>query len=169
MMLPVVGDIWAKNADFPDADVLADRFKKMLPPNLQDADAEDLQSKYAQLQAQFQQVSQAHDIMLQELSRADDTIRTKRLEFESRERIALHNNWTQLMLQRLKSHDAAAQAQMDAELESITMRLQQLHDNMSVADDTGPPINTPELSPQVEPKVQPVTPAAPTPRPQPLQ
>jgi hypothetical protein len=169
MMLPLVGDIWAKNADFPDADVLADRFKKQLPPNLQDTDADDLQSKYLQAQTQIQQLTNSHNLMLQELSRADDTIRTKRMEIESRERIALQNNWTALMVQRMKSHDEAAQALMDAELEAITQRLQVLHDNMSVVDDAGAPTNTPELSPQVEPRVQPVVPAAPTPRPQPVQ
>jgi hypothetical protein len=169
VMLPLFGDIWMKNADFPDADVAADRFKKMLPPNLQDSDAEDMQSKYVQLQAQLQQITDQHNIMLQELSRADDTIRTKRLDLESRERVALMNNWTTIMVQRLKSHDAAAQAQMDAQLEAITGRLQMLHENMSIADDAGAPPDTPELSPQVEPKVQPITPAAPTPRPQPIQ
>jgi hypothetical protein len=168
MMLPMVGDIWAKNADFPDADVLAARFKKMLPPNLQDESAEDAQSKLLALQSQLQQLSQAHDLMVQELSRADDTIRTKRLDLESRERVALMNNWTQLMLQRLKSHDVAAQAQMDAQLEAITQRLSVLHENMSIQDDAGAPVNTPELSNSVEPKVQPITPAAPTPRPQPV-
>jgi hypothetical protein len=60
-MLPMVGDIWAKNADFPDADVLASRFKKMLPPNLQEADADDAAAKLAQAQSQLQALSQQHD------------------------------------------------------------------------------------------------------------
>jgi hypothetical protein len=169
VMLPVVGDIWAKNADFPDADVLADRFKKMLPPNLQDQNAEDLQSQYLQLQARIQQMSDSYNVMLQELSRADDTIRTKRLDLESRERIALMNNWTQLMLQRLKSHDAAAQSSLDAQLDAITQRMQLVGEGTPIAADAGAAPNTPELSPQVEPKVQPITPASPTPRPQPIQ
>jgi hypothetical protein len=169
MMLPVVGDIWAKNADFPDADVLAERFKKMLPANLQDSDSDDLMSRYQQLLAQYQQLTDQHNVMLQELSRADDTIRTKRLDLESRERVALMNNFTQIMVQRLKSHDAAAQAAMDAQLDAIAARLQLLHEGQPVAADAGDPPNTPELSPQVEPKVQPIIPASPTPRPQPIQ
>jgi hypothetical protein len=169
VMLPMVGDIWAKNADFPDADVLAARFKKMLPPNLQDTDADDAQSKLTQAQAMLQQLSEQHDLMVQELNRASDTIRTKRLDLESRERVALMNNWTQLMLQRLKSHDAAAQAAMDAQLDAISSRLQVLHENMSIDQDAGNAPNTPELPNAVEPHVQPITPAAPTPRPQPIQ
>jgi hypothetical protein len=106
--------------------------------------------------------------MVQELTRASDTIRTKRLDLESRERIALQNNLTQLMLQRLKSHDAAAQSALDAQLEAIQMRMQALHESMSIEEEAGAAPNTPELPGQVEPKVQPVTPAAPTPRPQPV-
>ena len=167
-MLPMLGDIWAKNADFPDADVLAARFKKMLPPQLQDESTEDAQSKLVAMQSQLAQLGQQHDLMVQELDRASDTIRTKRLDLESKERIALMNNWTQIMLQRLKSHDAAAQAAMDAQLETIQQRMIQLHEQQSIEDDAGAAPNTPELPNQVEPKVQPITPAAPTPRPQPI-
>ncbi len=169
MMLPVFGDLWMKNADFADADLAADRFKKMLPPNLQDQDAEDLETKFQQSQAQIKQLTDQYNIVQQEMTRAADTIRTKRLDLESRERIALQNNWTQLMLQRLKSHDAAAQAQMDAQLGAITQRLQMLHDNMTIDQEAGAAPNTPELPGSVEPKVEPIVPAAPTPRPQPVQ
>ena len=167
-LLPVLGDIWAKNADFSDADVVSNRLKKLLPPNLQDSDAEDLQSKLVQAQGQLAQLTQVHNLMLQELNRASDTIRTKRLDLESRERIALFNNWTQLMVQRLKAHDAAAQSALDAQLEAIQMRMQGLHENMSIDQDAGAAPDTPELPNAVEPHVQPITPAAPTPRPQPI-
>jgi hypothetical protein len=167
-MLPMVGDIWAKNADFPDAEVLAQRFKKMLPPNLQDADQDDLQARFAQVQAQLQALSQQHDLMVQELNRASDTIRTKRLELESRERIAAMNDHTQLVLQQLKSHDEAAQASLEAQLALIQSRMDALHASMSIEQEAGAAPDTPELPNQVEPHVQPITPAAPTPRPQPI-
>ena len=167
-MLPICGDIWAKNADFPDADVLEQRFKKLLPPNLQDTSADDAQSKLQQAMTQLAALSQQHNQMVQELTRASDVIRTKRIETESRERIALQNNITQLILQRLKSHDAAAQAQMDAEIATASERLTMLHQNMTMEQDAGQPVATPELPNSVEPKVQPITPASPTPRPQPV-
>ncbi len=167
-MLPLLGDIWMGMLDIPGAEESAARMKKMLPPQLQDSDAEDAQSKLVALQGEVQQLAQQHNIMVQELTRASDTIRTKRLDLESRERIALWSNWTQLMLQRLKSHDAAAQAMMDAQLNSIQARLMQLHEMQSIDEEAGEAPNTPELPTQVEPRVQPVTPAAPTPRPQPV-
>jgi len=165
-MLPMLGDIWAKNADFPDADVLAARFKKMMPPQLQDETADDAQSKLLALQSQFAALGQQHDLMVQELNRASDTIRTKRLELESRERIALVNGQIQLLVQQMKDHSAGAQAHLDAQLGAITMRLQKLHETMGIEEEAGAAPDTPELPGEVEPRVQPITPAAPTPRPQ---
>jgi len=167
-MLPIIGDIWAKNADFPDADVLAARFKKMLPPNLQDDSADDAQSKLQQAQAQLAQLGQQYNQTVAELNRAADTIRTKRLDLESKERIALMNNFTQLTVQRLKSHDEAAQALMDKQLEAITAQLAAMHEGMGIDQDAGGAPNTPELPSSVEPHVQPITPAAPAVRPQPI-
>jgi hypothetical protein len=168
VMLPMVGDIWAKNADFPDADVLAARFNKALPPQFHDEDADDAASKLAQAQAQLQALSDQHNQLVQELNRASDTIRTKRLELESRERIAAMNDHTQLVLQQLKSHDAAAQASLEAQLGLIQSRMDALHASMSIEQEAGAAIDTPELPNSVEPHVQPITPAAPTPRPQPI-
>lgn len=167
-MLPMVGDIWAKNADFPDADVLAARFKKQLPPQFHDDDSDDAASKLAQAQAQLQALSAQHDQLVQELNRASDTIRTKRLELESRERIAAMNDHTQLVLQQLKSHDEAAQASLLAQLSLIQSRMDALHASMSIEQEAGQAPDTPELPNSVEPHVQPIVPAAPTPRPQPI-
>ena len=168
-MLPIVGDIWAKNADFPDADVLAARFKKLLPPQLQDESAEDAQSKLLAAQSQIQQLTQQNNITVQELTRASDTIRTKRLDLESRERVALMNNWTQLMLQRLKSHDVAAQSLMDAQLQTIQQRLVMLHEQQPIDEDAGAIPDTPELPNSASSLTfNRITPAAPTPRPQPI-
>lgn len=167
-MMPILGDLWLKNGDFPDADVASARMKKMLPPNLQDTDADDAESKLTQAQSQLQALSQQHDLMVQELNRASDTIRTKRLELESRERIALENNRTQLILQQMKDHGEGAQAHLQAQLDAVSMRLEKLHEVMSIDEEAGAAPDTPELPGEVEPKVQPITPAAPTPRPQPI-
>jgi hypothetical protein len=167
-MLPMFGDIWMKNADFPDAKLAADRFKKMLPPNLQDESADDAQSKLVQAQAQLQQLRQQHDIMVQELNRASDTIRTKRLELESKERIALVQMQHDLVMQQLKSHDEGAQSHLEEVLGAISQRLALDAQQQTIAQDAGAAPDTPELPGQVEPKVQPIAPAAPTPRPQPV-
>ena len=167
-MMPILGDIWLDMLDVPGAEIAAKRIKKMLPPNLQDQDADDAQSKLAQAMSQLAALSQQHDIMVQELNRASDTIRTKRLDLESRERVALMNNFTALTVQRLKSHDAAAQSLMDKQLEAITLQLTAMHEGVPIDQEAGAAPTTPELPNAVEPHVQPIVPAAPTPRPQPI-
>lgn len=166
-LFPMLGDIWVKYADWPGAHVLADRLKKLLPPNLQE-DTSDPAQKMQMLEAQLQQMGAQHNQLVAELNRASDTIRTKRLDVESRERVSALNNQTQLALQAMKSHDAASLAQLNATIETIQQRLQLLHENMPVEDEAGQPLNSPELPGQVEPHVQPVTPRMPAPRPEPV-
>jgi hypothetical protein len=55
-MLPMFGDILFKNSDMAGADLLSERFKKMLPPNLQDNEGD--QPIPPQAQAQMQQLQQ---------------------------------------------------------------------------------------------------------------
>src|SRR6185437_714735 len=57
-MLPMIGDILFKNSDIAGSDQLAERFKKMLPPNLQDENAEDPQAQAQMLQAKLAQATQ---------------------------------------------------------------------------------------------------------------
>jgi hypothetical protein len=57
-MLPMIGDILFKNSDLAGADQLAERFKKMLPPNLQDDDQDDPEAQAQALQAKLAQTSQ---------------------------------------------------------------------------------------------------------------
>lgn len=168
IMLPAVGDIWAKNADFADSDVLYERLKKMVPPQLQDSSSDDLQTQLAQKDAALKALSDQHNQLVAELNRASDTIRTKRLELESKERQTLWNNQTQLTLQQMKGHDAGAQAHLEAMLGSINGRIEALHGAMTIEQEAGDAPNTPELPDSVEPKARPITPAAPTPRPQPI-
>lgn len=58
-LLPMIGDIFFRNSDIAGADQLAERFKKMLPPNLQDDDSgADPETKLQQTQAQLAQAQQ---------------------------------------------------------------------------------------------------------------
>ncbi len=154
--------LWARNADFNGADELAKILKKMTPPQFQDADEGDKDAQLAQQGAAIQQLTQQQQQLVAELARATDTIRTKRLDVESRERIANLQAETQLALQILKTEGQAGLAHVQAVLDSISHRVQLLHESMSVEEEAGAAPPTPELPGAVEPKVQPVTPAAPT-------
>jgi hypothetical protein len=154
--------LWARNADFNGADELARLLKKLIPPELQDADPADKDAQLAQQGAALKQLTQQQQQLVAELARATDTIRTNRLDNETKERIAALNNQTQLILQQLKGHDTAAQAHLEEVLGTISHRMELLHESMTPEQDAGAAPPTPELPGSVEPKVQPVTPAAPT-------
>ena len=156
--------LWAHNADFNGADELAKIFKKMVPPQFQDADPQDKDAQIAQLQAALQQFGAQHQQLVTELARASDTIRTDRLSIESKERIAGGNQLVQILLQMMKDQGAGANAQLSSVLATIQHRLELLHESMSVEQESGQPtVPPPELPGQVEPKPQPITPAAPVP------
>jgi hypothetical protein len=57
---PIIGDLLAKNLDWPGADEIADRLKKMLPPQLQgqDPQAQAAQQQMQQMAQQIQQLGQ---------------------------------------------------------------------------------------------------------------
>jgi hypothetical protein len=160
-LFPVFGDVWLKYGDFPGGNVLSDRAKKMLPPNLQDNDPTDPATQLQALQAQIAQFTQEKQQMVAELARATDTIRTKRLELESRERIANFNAQAGMIEALLKSNAAAGVQAMQAELDIIKDRMLQLHANIGIEQDAGAAPATPEMPGEVEPKTMPITPAAP--------
>ncbi len=161
----LMGDVMVQNIDWPGADVIAARLKKSLPPNLLDSNDTDKDSQIAQLQAQLTQIAQQHQLMVAELARATDTIRTSRLQNESKERIALWQSQAGMIEALIKSSGAAGLEAMKAELGTIQHRMELLHESMSVDQEAGAAPPTPELPGKVEPKVQPVTPAAPVPNP----
>jgi hypothetical protein len=161
-LFPMVGDLWAKNADFNGADELAKRLKKMLPPQFQDDDPTDKDAQLAQKDAMLQQLTQQQQQLVQELARASDTIRTKRLDIESKERVAALQGQIQIALQMMKTEGAASLAHVQAVMDTINHRMELLHESMSVEQEAGEAPPTPELPGKVEPKVQPITPAAPT-------
>lgn len=82
-------DIMVRNLDWPGADELSERFKKLLPPELQD---EDEDAPPAAIPPQIQQVLQQAAQEIQQLQgalqEAQSGMAIKRIETESRERIA---------------------------------------------------------------------------------
>lgn len=79
-LIPLAGDLIVRNMDWAGADAIADRLKKMLPPQLQEGDQSDPEVQNNMLRSQLQQVSQQHALMTQALQNALETIRTKKIE-----------------------------------------------------------------------------------------
>lgn len=81
------GDLVVRTMDWPDADKIADRLKKALPPNLQDApgDQGDAKPDMAQITAQMQQMASMVEHLSQELQAAMDERSLKERELEIKE------------------------------------------------------------------------------------
>lgn len=127
-IMSICGDLLVRNMDWPYAQEIADRLKKTLPPNLQELDNSNPQDQIQSLQNQLQTVMQQHDALTQELNKATETIRTKRIETESKERIAMVNAQVQLMIEQGKIQGEAALVTLKAQIDDIQRRLQILHE-----------------------------------------
>lgn len=76
---PIIGDLLAKNLDWPGADEIARRLEKMLPPQARD-EAADPQAQQAQ--AQLQQAAQIIQSLQQQLQQAQDESALKQRELD---------------------------------------------------------------------------------------
>jgi hypothetical protein len=82
---PIIGDLIAKNLDWPGADEVAKRLKGMLPPNLQGEDEGGKPDpEKAALEAQIQQMQQVIDEGMQHISQieADKSIENEKLQID---------------------------------------------------------------------------------------
>jgi hypothetical protein len=126
-LVNVIGDILFANSDMAGAQQLSERFKKMLPPNLQDAQdknsPEELEARLAHAEAQNQQLTQA-------LNEATDSIEKDKAKTESAERIAAEKNQTQLMLEQMRQEFEARrqddQQQHEAAMEALRADLAEI-------------------------------------------
>jgi len=81
-----LGDLLAKNMDWPGAQEISERLKKLVPPEMQDSEQNNGQLP-PQIQGQMQQMSQMIETLTQQLNQATEKIKTKQDELESKERI----------------------------------------------------------------------------------
>lgn len=130
-MLPMFGDIMFQNSDMAGADQVAERFKKMLPPNLQDQDQNDPAAQAQQLQAklaQLEQVTQLQHGYVQQLEKEKEgkVVETQgraqiaQIQEQSKQAIALMQEETKRMVAEIttKAQDARERAKLDADLDA---------------------------------------------------
>lgn len=121
-------DLLIGNMDWPGSDQLADRMKKMLPPQLTQTDKMDMEGVPPQAKAHMVQLSQMVSDLSQKLNTASNQIATNSLELKSKERIALMNNQTQLAIELMKHKMHEANTIFEAEQAQIDRKLQGLQD-----------------------------------------
>ena len=110
-MLPMFGDILFKNSDMAGADLLSERFKKMLPPNLQDHEGQE--QVPPQAQAKMQQQDQHNQALNAACQHYEGVI--KQYEAEKQGKVAEFQGKMQLI---------TAQSQADMALEDKKLQAQ---------------------------------------------
>lgn len=134
-LIKVAGDILVKNMDWPGSQALAERLKKTLPPQLQDPE-DGKQPIPPQIQQQMQQSMQMIQQLTETVHQLQDEKEQKKMELESKERIALEQITGNITLKAMEMEGGANHAILLAELKGITERMQLLNVNQPV-DFTG--------------------------------
>lgn len=157
-LMQFAGDILVKNMDWPQAQDVADRLKKMLPPQLQESPDGQPPVPPA-IQQKLQQSQQMISMLTKAVNHAHDVIDSKTQELESKERIAAQNNQTDIVVAQVKAGNEANVSVLQAELEHREALLgmqQQITSDIINATTTPPvPQNSPSNAPN--PTSQPLT------------
>jgi Phage P22-like portal protein len=137
-LMQAAADLIIKEMDWPGAEAIAERLKKMIPPQLLNSDVTDGDPKQAlQLaQSQLQQMMQSHDLLAKELTAAAGVIRDKKIENDAKYQIALLQSQTQLLMQQAKTQGEGAMAALNAQLGTIAHLMEQVHEQLFVEEQT---------------------------------
>jgi hypothetical protein len=137
-VMSVVMDLLVRNMDWPGAREIADRLQKMLPPQLQES-SDDAPPVPPEAQQKIAELMQQNAQLIQQLEASTDELRTKRLELESKERIALLNSQTEILKSEIASKSGEMQvlAKLDhaAVKHTLQQRQEQLHFDRTVEAD----------------------------------
>lgn len=147
-IMQIAGDLMVRNMDWPGAQQIADRLKKLLPPGTDDSDQQ--MQIPPQVQAQMNQMNQLIQGLTQELNAKTEIVKNKSLELESRERIEMAKIQADIGIALAKTGSSDAQALLKHEVDSIKHRLNLLHDNFSIQSENmaGPQMAAPQSQPQ---------------------
>jgi len=120
-LLPMFGDVLFKNSDMAGADIVAERFKKMLPPNLQgDEDQQIPPQAQAQMQ-QLQQHSQALNAACQHYEQ-----QIQQLEFEKKAQIV--KSQSDFAIRKMEVEADIAKAEITTKAQNSQEREAFVHD-----------------------------------------
>lgn len=124
-----ISDLYFKMQDFPGADVMAERFKKLLPPEL--ADTEGKPQLPPEVQAQMQQAQQMIDALTEKVNELQGEKDMKLSELESKERIAGMNNQTKLAIETVKT-------EMNGNIQILLAEMKQIQDRLNILGNNQP-------------------------------
>lgn len=123
-LLPMFGDVLFRNSDMAGADIVADRFKKMLPPNLQDD--KDQQQIPPQAQAAIQQLQQHNQALNAAAQEYEKQI--QHLEFEKKAQIV--KSQSDYAIRRMEVEADITKAEITTKAQNTNERIAFVEDMM---------------------------------------
>lgn len=129
------GDLMVKNMDWPGASEIAERLKKTLPPGIADDKDDKKPQVPPEIQNQMAQMNQMIEQLTHHLNEANDKIKTKSIELESRERIEFAKIDADIKKEMAKLQGQAAILTYKEELADLSRRLQLLDINEPIEED----------------------------------
>lgn len=121
-IMPIAGDLLVKSLDIPGAREIAERLKKMLPPQLQEGDDKE-QPIPPQVQQQIAQMSAEMEQLVAALEDATKQIETKKIEADSKKEIVLIQEETKRLIASAQIDAADGLALLKAEIAQIQSEL----------------------------------------------
>ena len=113
-LMQILGDLWLKNMDWPGAREMAERLKKMLPPQLQEGDKANVEQQYAQLMQQAQQAQILIDGLTKQNEELNELLERKVLDLNAKKEIVTIQESTKVEIEKLRLAFQNTKAQIDA-------------------------------------------------------
>lgn len=117
----VASDLMVKNMDWPGASEIAERLKKTLPPGI--ADDPDKKPIPPEVQQQMTQMSGLIERLTNELNVANEAIKNKRVELESKERIEFAKLEQEATIQLAKLQSTEALQILGHQIKELNQRM----------------------------------------------
>lgn len=136
-----LADLIARNMDWPGAQEMADRLKKMLPPQLQDAP--NMKDVPPQVMAQMQQSRQLIKTLTDHLNETTKIIETKKLDLEHRERIEIMKIQADIEMKLAELGSKSNIALLNQEVASLRHESTQLNNRLKLLN-VNQPIDAPQ-------------------------
>lgn len=135
----VIGDLLAKNMDWPGAQEISDRLKKIMPPGIAESD-KDKKPLPPEAQAQMAQMDQMIQGLTEELKAKTEEVNQKKLELESKERIEFAKLETNAAIELAKLESKEAITALQEQIRQLDLRTSELGlpSNQSNLNEAGP-------------------------------
>lgn len=131
-----IGDLLAKNMDWPGSQEIADRLRKMLPPGIADDPKNGQQQVPPEVQAKMQQMGQMVQQLTAALHQAHDERDQKTLELESKERIEFAKIDADMRKALMTIDSKESVELLKQEVLAINHRLQLLNIDQPIGDES---------------------------------